>query len=301
MNIEFEKIECNLCGSNKFKRVFNKPDTWLWGDKTEFNVVKCEKCGLGFLNPRPKISSMHYFYPSKFYTDYDESIYTKRFPSQSKFIPNLDNKNILDIGCARGNFLDYLKNKYLNLNAYGVDPFSIGVKYNHIDFKNTFLEKANYESDFFDVIISWFVFEHLYDPSIYFQEVSRILKKQGKFIFSVPNFNSLWSRIGFWEDVPRHLYFFNKKTLKLYAKKNGLKINKIYFDDNIFDGRGTESFYFLLSRMFGVTWEKRKNKNLSRLQWKVSALGRFLDKIFFKYHWEKKFGISGTMIVEMTK
>ncbi len=76
--------------------------------------------------------------------------------------------------------------------------------------------------------------EHLHFPKKYFQEIKRILKPEGKFIFVIPNFNNIKSKYAFGEDVPRHLYFFSEETIKNYAKLTGYSIEKIDFTNKFF-------------------------------------------------------------------
>lgn len=52
-----------------------------------------------------------------------------------------------------------------------------------------------FENDFFDVVVSFEVLEHLRDPSLYLTEISRVLKKDGISLVSFPNLTSFGSRI----------------------------------------------------------------------------------------------------------
>lgn len=59
-----ECINCNLCGSNTnqlFLRVCDHIS------KEEFNIVKCSRCGLLFLNPRPTQEAIVKYYPFDYY------------------------------------------------------------------------------------------------------------------------------------------------------------------------------------------------------------------------------------------
>ncbi len=94
---------------------------------------------------------------------------------------------ILDIGCGHGDFLKPIHDK--TIHSYGLDPDN-----NALD-KNTFIknktvgtvEKLPFESNFFDLVVSAWVLEHLPDPQKAFQEIFRVLKPDGKVIFLTPN------------------------------------------------------------------------------------------------------------------
>jgi hypothetical protein len=66
----------------------------------------------------------------------------------------------------------------------------------------------------------------------YFRKASQLVKKGGLLVFLVPNFCSAASRHLFCEDIPRHLYFFTRETVRAYLQKAGFALDK---EDN---GRG---------------------------------------------------------------
>ena len=299
--LSLENVNCNLCGFDCYSFMYKRPDNWLWLEDFEYSVVKCSNCGLVYLNPRPTIESSYKYYPEDFYINYEQDKYLDRYPIQTKYLPKLSNEKVLDLGCARGNFLKYLKKMYPGIQVYGVDPNADKINYENIKFYKKDLMSCNFEDSFFDIVTAWFVLEHVYNPRECFSEVNRILKPGGKFIFSVPNFRSLWGRVGYWEDIPRHVFFYTEKTLKKYANQNGFQYFKCSYSDEIMDGRGKGSFYFLFTKWAGVTWQKRRKNNLTYIQWKIAEIGRMLDKIIFKYHWEVKLRCSGIIIVELIK
>jgi len=296
-----ETVACNLCGSKSQKILYKKPDIWTHITDFEFPVVKCAGCGLVFVNPRPDIYEMSNYYKEEYHSNRDTSEHRKRYEIQTQFLPALQNESVLDIGCAQGDFLLYLKEKYQNIKMFGCDLFSDSAKSKDINFKNTTLQEADYKESQFELVTAWAVFEHLHDPDTYFKKVSEILKPGGLFVFLVTNANSFYGRVAHKEDVPRHLYHFTKKTIKKYGMKYNLKTNKIKFDDRLYDGRGVGSFRHLFENISGVTWKTRKSLQYSFVQKIARKIGAFLDKIVFRFHWESKMGISGIMIVEMKK
>jgi len=245
---------------------------------------------------------MHLLYPNDYYIHRNSIQEKKRYEEQLKYLPKLTNEKILDVGCARGDFLEYLKKIYPSIVTFGVDPFSDYVN-NSVDyFCSKHLYEANYKENYFDLITSWAVFEHLTEPNKYFKEVFRILKHGGKFVFLVTNADSFWSRYAYMEDVPRHLYHFTEKTLFKYSGNNGFKMNKCVYDNSIFDGRGFGTINFFIAEIFGINWERRllgfKIGLLKKIIFKIFG---FLDNFIFRFNWESKFKKSGIIIVEFIK
>ena len=94
---------------------------------------------------------------------------------------------LLDAGCGR--YLEFSKELADNVHVFGVDleptlethnqrsPF--GVRGN--------LGQLPFPDNYFDLIISRSVIEHLEDPSVVFREFHRVLKPGGRVILSTPN------------------------------------------------------------------------------------------------------------------
>ncbi len=301
MEIYFEHVECDLCHSKEYTVRYRKPDTWSRLNQFEFPVVECNNCGLVFVNPRPTLDSMRFYYPENYYDNRDDELHQKRYSVQEEFLPKLTNEKILDIGCARGDFLIYLKKKYPLIRAYGIDYFSDKVNSKDITFYKKLLTECYFQDSEFDFVTAWAVFEHLHKPSEYFKEVNRILRKNGEFIFLVTNAESLYGKKAYIEDIPRHTYHFSEKTLNKYADKYGFKLTNCVYDDRIFDGRGLGTFYYTFTSLSGVTWGKRSFNNINFFQRIVGLCGEYLDKIIFKTHWEAKLKRSGIIVVEFTK
>lgn len=301
MNIDLEHVDCDLCGSPTYKVRYRKPDTWLWLNQFEYPVVECLDCGLVYVNPRPTVESMRHFYPRDYHDSRDTDDFLNRYTIEAEFMPQLKDEKILDIGCARGDFLIFLRNQYPGIKSFGIDFFSDRVNSDKITFVNKLLPDAHFPDSEFDIITAWGVFEHLHKPNEYFHEVSRILKKDGKFIFLVTNSESLYGRKAYIEDIPRHLYHFSEKILYQYAHKCHFSMTACRYDDRIWDGRGSGTFYHLLQGLFGVTWEKRYFNNLNLLDKVAGKAGTFLDRLIFSGHWEAKLKRSGIMVVEFVK
>jgi SAM-dependent methyltransferase len=94
------------------------------------------------------------------------------------------------------------------------------------------------ESGTFDVVTAWAVFEHLHDPGGAFSEARRLLRPGGQLIIQVPNLKSIYGRYSRQEDVPRHLYFFDEKTLARYGSQHGLRLLQVNHTTDLFGGSG---------------------------------------------------------------
>jgi len=296
-----EHVSCDFCGGDEYLIRYRKPDNWLWINLFEYPVVECLHCGLVFINPRPSVESMNLFYPPNYFKNRDDAGFIEKYKKQIEYVPVLNNAKVLDIGCARGNWLIYLKSNYPDINCTGVDYYCDGVDSDEIRFYKKTLVDCQFQKEEFDFITAWSVLEHVHYPSEYFHEISRILKKGGKFVFLVTNSESLYSRRAYKEDIPRHLYHFSEKILRQYADKFGFTFSHIAFDDRIWDGRGQGTFYYGLISLLKVDWKTIYLKKVGVLRTQIGRVGSILDRIVFHTHWEARRKASGIIICEFTK
>lgn len=179
---------------------------------------------------------------------------------------NLEESNILDIGCHDGTFLSLVKNR--NNNFYGIEANDWGVEKSRekgIEIRQFFFDdKANlpYEDNFFDIVVAGEIIEHIFDTDFFLAEIRRVLKPEGKLLISTPNIASLGRRLlllfgisPLVELSPNeagsvgHIRYFTFKTLKQLLKKHKFKIVSSRSDCVNFssDGKIKSS---LLARMF---------------------------------------------------
>lgn len=122
---------------------------------------------------------------------------------------------ILDVGCGHGDFLRSVSAK--TNHTYGIDPDKRALDRNTV-IKNKYVglaEELPFKDNFFDLVVSAWVFEHLENPRKAFQEIFRVLKPDGKLIFLTPN---SWNHV-IWINrlIPHALHDF--LTQRLYGRQ----------------------------------------------------------------------------------
>lgn len=226
-----ETIACNLCGSKRYRKVFEMPDRKFFRDDF-FTVVECEQCGLGFVNPRPTLEEIQKYYPTKYFqnpaTRSHERYLKGRFSAEASYLTPVESgagqKRLLDVGCANGEFPRFMAARGWEVegveNAKSSQPIGDFRVYAE-EFDRIPVHEPRY-----DAVTAWAVLEHVHDPMAYFHKAAELVRKGGLFVFLVQNFQSVASRHLFCEDVPRHLYFFTRETVKQYLEKTGFTLER---------------------------------------------------------------------------
>lgn len=151
-------------------------------------------------------------------------------------VGSLDGHNkgtLLEIGCGSGAFLARMRE--LGWDVVGVEPDADAVTVARRSFGLNIYHGALQNIDFhdnnFDAIIMHHVIEHLSDPIDTLQECHRVLKPGGRLIIVTPNIRSIGHRLfkETWRglEVPRHLFLFSPRSLKICAEMAGFHVKML--------------------------------------------------------------------------
>lgn len=278
--MDLEKIDCPICASSE-NRLFLRSRDFRFGLSSElFQIVKCRECGFIFLNPRPVKNAIGDFYPADF-NQRDRSLSYKIIEPYFKIVQrdtlrilkkHKPSGKALDIGCGNGDFVFALRKE--GYDAWGVEPnpgsqalASQELK-GHILYKG--LEESNFTSGTFDVITMFQSLEHIHDLNALFMEIGRIAKDDAIFYICVPNMNFFEFRIfgpyAYNLEVPRHLYFFTRQTLRRLIEKSGLKSIR-FIRNGLFESVSTPAAFYHSINYF--------------LQARGITINRILQSLFF--------------------
>lgn len=213
------------------------------GEEFELN----QNMEFGFLEtcPQPSSNKLPDYYKSEDYishTDSQRNLFEKAYhlvrrislKKKTDLINSyaLADKNLLDIGCGTGDFLQTAqKNNWI---VSGIEPNTqareiANKKTNNAVFETAHLLELNENS--FDVITLWHVLEHLPDLEDQVLVFKKLLKPNGILIIAVPNYQSYDAKYykSFWAayDVPRHLWHFNMQSISNLVEKYSMLVEKI--------------------------------------------------------------------------
>ncbi len=230
---------CPVCGSGKSEPFISGKDYFLTGET--FEIVKCAACGFRFTNPRPLSAELGKYYQSTDYISHSDArkgafafIYqqVRKYTLNRKYAMIRSYQpggKLLDIGCATGQFLNYMSQH--GYTTTGIEPDEKTRQKAISDFNLDVFAEAqlnSFDESSFDVITMWHVLEHVSDLSGRMDQLQKLLKPQGVLIIAVPNCDAYDAKKygKFWAgyDLPRHLYHFTKTDINLLGAKYGFTI-----------------------------------------------------------------------------
>lgn len=140
---------------------------------------------------------------------------------------------VLDVGCGSGGNLAALQAQGWDVS--GVDASAVAVAQARAHFGDRVrqggLGSIAYPDRSFDTVLFSHVLEHLHGPLPLLREVWRILDWEGRVVILCPNAGSLEAAIfGRWWfpwELPRHLFHYEKATLRRILETAGFRIESI--------------------------------------------------------------------------
>lgn len=223
--------KCNLCGERDFVFLFSGHD-YLSFSPLAFRVMRCNKCSLVCLNPRPKEMVDYYNLYHKGMLERDVFLFL--LPDRVRKIKRLKTiGRILDIGCGTGGFLSEMQKEGWDVYGCDIYPDACDTAKKESGLKNVYNEDIlflNFPEKFFDIITLWHVLEHLTNPQEALKKINYLLKEDGILIIESPDFSSWQSRFfrdkWYALDLPRHLYQFSPEVLERILESAGVRIFK---------------------------------------------------------------------------
>ena len=231
---EFVHIDCPTCGETNDKIKFIK---------NGFEYVECKSCSMLYMYLRPTFDVLKKFYAQsvnyKFFNDYIFPS-SKEIRREKIFKPRVNNvvdicneskiptNNILEIGAGYGLFLAEMIKKELFTNVMGIEAsnslYERSKKMGFSVFNGVFEE---YESDKnFNVIVSFEVIEHIFNPKEFVKKVFRMLENNSIFIMTFPNYNGfdISTLMECSDSIDHeHLNYFNEKSISLLLAEAGFE------------------------------------------------------------------------------
>lgn len=239
---DFESLPCDLCGSTKATKRY---------EKRGFSIVQCDSCGMAYTNPRLKQAKINELYDADYFqghgfdksvnyvadvnehagakehytlNDWDLDWIESLLRTEGKQKPY----RLLEIGCGTGVFLDKARKhgfdcEGLELSSYAAEF----VRKMGIPVRTESIESAKDAPNTWDVIVMREVIEHLPHPLESLKTVQSWLKPGGVLFMATGNYDCPERKMKgsdwFYFMPEGHLYYFSNRTMGKYLKKAGFR------------------------------------------------------------------------------
>lgn len=235
---------CSLSGTKAFFNLDNMPVSigTLWGDAAsarscptgDMQLVYCPRCGLIYnaVFDEAKLdygqdynNSLHF---SPVYQEYAEA-------TASRLVEKYDlrKKNIIEIGCGKGDFL-------VMLCQYG-DNIGVGFdnSYEDRELQEDLSTKISFINDLYqpsyahyrgDLICSRYVLEHIATPVEFLRGVREMVHEERPPVlyFEVPNAMLVLEKLSVWDLIYEHCLYFTQQSLQFTFESSGFETIDVY-------------------------------------------------------------------------
>lgn len=216
------------------------------------------------------------------FMDFDDSVLSERYAYYLPFFK--EKRNILDIGCGKGFFLELLKKQ--GKKVKGIDSDGELIKYAKkrgipVIKKDAFNFLKN-EKKKYDGIFCSHVIEHLTTKEAVrlFKYCYQLLDHDGVIVIAAPNPACLYTQLyEFWRD-PTHVRMYNKELISFLLHTTGFQITAL----------GENEFY----RLYNAVDFRNKQRNiitkiLRRLKGLINKKSIFTDILVDQFNFPEIF------------
>lgn len=205
------------------------------GDLIDLSIRQCSACGLVQLDAVP----VDYYRSVITSANWSQEMLTFRRSQARNFVNRfgLQNKKVIEIGCATGHFLDLLKEA--GATAEGLEYSQISVnegKRNGRNIVQGYITESPPLHPPYTAAICINFLEHAPYPLHFLKGIHSILAEEGIALIEVPSLDKVVHHQRFYDFVLDHLSYFSTSSLNHALEASGfevLSIEKVWHDDDL--------------------------------------------------------------------
>lgn len=227
----------------------------LLGLPGRFRVVQCRGCGLARTDPRPTRECIGRYYP--------EDYHWAPIPGERRRLPPILRAlrdalsdahgtatppqppgRLLEVGCGMGTYLHEMAGRGWAVEGIEPSPTASdaarGLGYR---VQAGGVETAEPPGHAVDLVVAWFVLEHLHDPLAALRRLRGWVRPGGWLAASVPDLASLDYRLfrSRWYSLhlPHHLFHYTPATLRRVVGEAGWQVERVFHQRNVLNLAGS--------------------------------------------------------------
>jgi len=226
--------KCAVCGAT---------DHDFFCGKNGHTIVRCNRCGTGRVSPMPSPEDIVAIYRDDYFSDEKRSGYDGTYLLEEdisrtearKYLRNIPgaSRNVLEIGCAYGFFLDEARKYGHRVRGIELDPTAVAYCRNTqgLPVSECSIENFDPGGDLYDLIVMLDVIEHLRHPDAVLGKVNSLLREDGLLLARVPDFGSriAQTQIEHWDKMrpPAHLWYYTTDSFRALLAEFGFEPRKV--------------------------------------------------------------------------
>lgn len=235
---DFIQVACPACGRNS-------PEP-CW-EKDGFHYARCGACGTGYLNPRPAPALLaDYYQRAENYRFWREVVFPRSESARRERIvrPRVDRileicrregvgqGTLVEIGAGFGTFCAEMAERRVFERVIAVEPTppnAAACRDRGIQVIEASVEQADLPAEA-DLVVSFEVIEHLFDPRGFLYACRRILRPGGLLVVTCPNILGFdVMTLGSVSQVvdPEHLNYFHPQSLSDLVHSCGFSVLEV--------------------------------------------------------------------------
>lgn len=233
----FVRVSCPACGTGEAEPQF---------EKSGFVYVLCPECETLYVNPRPVLNDLERLYARSESTRYwvneffrpvagarREKIFRPRADYVVERFPQLRRGTIGDIGAGFGLFLAELRARWPDATLVAIEPseeMAALCRQQGVEVIQAMLEEVDPSRHRFDLLVSFELFEHLYDPFDFIRKTYELLLPGGFLLLTTLNglgfdIQVLWDQAK--SVAPPHLNFLNPEAMRRLLARVGYIVEEV--------------------------------------------------------------------------
>jgi len=243
-------VVCNVCGADDMEAVH-----------PEAGLVRCRRCGLGYVNPQPSDEALARLYTDDYFTepiDPGGKSYLENRQGLERFFDGRLRRierlvrpgRLLEVGAGLGYLLNVAVRR--GWKALGLETSEFASTHARrefgLDVRCQALDEAALPEGAFDAVVMRDLLEHTRDPRATLLEARRVLRTGGVLALSMPNFASLNARLGglAWRHLrpAQHLWHFTPECLARLLAECGFDVAEC---ESRYDSPATREVHAALS------------------------------------------------------
>ena len=220
---------CLVCNGAKLYYLFSISD---------HRIVRCDDCGLLFINPQPSDDELSQIYGADYFLGSEtetgrqtvseiKQATAQLYLSEIRRYRGCKNGRLLEVGCGDGDFLVSAETEGWSVTGVEYSAAACEKARQRLKAGKVFcgeLSSAGLDAQQFDLCVISDVIGHVRSPLDFLREIHRVLKPGGTLFIATPSTDS-WSarfmRQKWMEFKPEHLAYFDRQTIQTALFKSG--------------------------------------------------------------------------------